>query len=85
MQQAYNIGIGKGFSVLEIIKACGQATKHKIDIKFKDKREGDPKSLVADNKSILADLNWNPQFTSMLNIIDSAWRWHTRRFELYGH
>jgi UDP-glucose 4-epimerase len=85
MQQAYNIGIGKGFSVLEIIKACEQVTKNKIDIKFKDKREGDPKSLIADNKSILADLNWNPKFTSMLNIIDSAWRWHTRRFELYGH
>ena len=85
MQQAYNIGIGKGFSVLEIIKACEQATKNKIDIKFKDKREGDPISLVADNKSILADLNWNPQFTSMTNIIDSAWRWHTKRFKLYGH
>ena len=85
MQQAYNIGIGKGFSVLEIIKACEQVTKHKIDIKFKDKREGDPKSLIADNKSILADLDWNPKFTSMLNIIDSAWRWHTKRFELYGH
>jgi UDP-glucose 4-epimerase len=85
MQQAYNIGIGKGFSVLEIIKTCEQVTNRKIDIKFKDKREGDPKSLVASNKSILMDLNWNPQFTMMQDIIDTAWKWHTKRFELYGH
>ncbi|MDA9651754.1 UDP-glucose 4-epimerase GalE [Pelagibacteraceae bacterium] len=85
MQQAYNIGIGKGFSVLEIIKTCEQVTNSKIDIKFKDKREGDPKSLVASNKSILMDLNWNPQFTMMQDIIDTAWKWHTKRFELYGH
>ena len=83
MQQAYNIGIGKGFSVLEIIKACEQITKNKIEIKFKEKRLGDPRRLVANNQRILKDINWKPKFISIVNIIDSAWKWHLNKFTNY--
>ena len=81
LAKEYNIGIGRGFSVLDIIHACEQVTKNKIEIKLKEKREGDPASLVANNKKILKDLNWKPKYISMFDIVDTAWKWHLNKFK----
>ena len=52
----YNIGSGRGYSVLEIIRGIEKVTKIKLKIIFKKKRKGDPPILVADCKKILRDL-----------------------------
>jgi UDP-glucose 4-epimerase len=40
------------------------------------RRQGDPKSLVADSSSATREINWKPQFHKLDTIINSAWRWH---------
>ncbi len=74
----YNIGSGKGYSVLEIIKGIEKVTKSKLNVVFTKKRIGDPPVLVADCKKILRDLNWKPKYKKINRILLTAWRWHKK-------
>lgn len=74
----YNIGTGKGFSVLEVIKCIEKVTKKKVNIIYKSKRFGDPPILVADCKKIFNELNWKPRFKNLTQILKTAWNWHKR-------
>jgi len=76
----YNIGSGRGYSVLEIIRGIEKATKVKLKIIFKKKRKGDPPILVADCKKILRDLKWKPKYKNINKIILTAWQWHKKSF-----
>mgnify|MGYP001159575074 CR=1 FL=1 len=76
----YNIGSGRGYSVLEIIRGIEKATKVKLKIIFKKKRKGDPPILVADCKKILRDLKWKPKYKNINKIILTAWQWHKNSF-----
>ena len=75
---AFNLGNGDGFSVLEILKSCESVTNCKIPFFVDKKREGDPAILVADNKLSSEELQWNPNYTDISDIITSAWLWHSR-------
>jgi UDP-glucose 4-epimerase len=59
----YNVGLGKGTSVLEIIKTFERVNDIKLNYEMADKRPGDIASVFADNKKILAELNWIPTKT----------------------
>lgn len=73
--RTYNIGIGRGSSVREVINACREVT----GINFRDivgtRREGDPPSLYANPRKIREELQWSAKITDLRAIIDSAWRW----------
>lgn len=72
--QVFNIGTGKGFSVLEIISTASEVLNKIIPMEIKDKRAGDAAMLVADNKKILETWGFKPAQSSMENIIQTAWR-----------
>jgi len=72
---AYNLGNGKGYSVLEVIKAAEKVTEVKIPVKPCPRRLGDPMTLVASSERAERELGWKPQFSELGNIIGSAWRW----------
>ena len=74
----YNIGLGRGHSVLEIIKGIQKVTGSKLEIVFRKKRKGDPPILVANCKKILKELNWKPKYKNINSIISSAWKWHKK-------
>tara|TARA_B100000900_G_scaffold404214_1_gene412282 strand:+ start:523 stop:1491 length:969 start_codon:yes stop_codon:yes gene_type:complete len=76
---AFNLGNGDGFSVLEIIDGCESIANNKIKYKIDLRRDGDPAILVADNKLSLRELNWNPSYSDINDIIESAWSWHNRK------
>ena len=76
----YNIGSGKGYSVLEIINGIEKVTRVKLKIIFKKKRKGDPPILVADCKKILRDLKWKPKYKNIDKILLTAWQWHKKSF-----
>ncbi len=73
---AFNLGNGDGFSVLEVIKACEHVTNNEIKYQIDLRRDGDPAVLVADNEFSLRELNWNPDYGNIIDIIKSAWSWH---------
>lgn len=70
-----NLGIGKGFSVLDVIDAAQVVTGRSIDARVEDRRQGDPPQLVADATLALETLGWKPQITDIESIIRSAWEW----------
>lgn len=72
----FNLGNGKGFSVLELIAAARRVTG--VDIAFEQapRRAGDPAVLVAASARSRAELGWSPKFATLDQIVASAWRWH---------
>jgi UDP-glucose 4-epimerase len=70
-----NLGNGQGFSVLEVIEAARKVTNSVIEVKIEPRRDGDPSRLVADATKAKTLLGWNPQFTDLERIIESAWNW----------
>jgi UDP-glucose 4-epimerase len=73
----YNLGIGRGYSVKEILDAAKSATGKEIPVVFGERREGDPAKLFANSDRVQQELGWKPQHTDVAEIIASAWRWHT--------
>ncbi|MFM7701896.1 MAG: UDP-glucose 4-epimerase GalE, partial [Alphaproteobacteria bacterium] len=69
----FNIGTASGYSVLEIVNKATEITKINFAIKYKTRRAGDPDCLVASNQKIKDELGWQPQFSLLENIIQSAW------------
>ncbi len=71
----FNLGLGEGHSVMEVIEACRRVTGQDIRFKVGPRREGDPASLYASPKKAAADLNWTPNIDSLDQIVESAWSW----------
>jgi len=72
----YNLGNGKGFSNLEVLKMVEKITGQKVPFDKAPRRPGDPAVLVASSELALKELNWKPKYTSLEAIVKSAWQWH---------
>src|SRR4030042_1154137 len=73
--RAYNLGSGEGYSVLEVIDIASEVTGVNIPIDMHPRRAGDPAVLVASSVRAGAELGWNPEHTTLREIIESAWKW----------
>ncbi|HSX13720.1 MAG TPA: UDP-glucose 4-epimerase GalE [Chlamydiales bacterium] len=73
-----NLGTGKGYSVLEMIREVEKVSKTTIPVRFEKKRAGEPSHLVASYKKAQEILKWEPRFSTLPEIIESAWNWHNR-------
>ncbi len=71
----YNIGIGRGYSVQEVVDAARRVTGHPIPAQFGSRRAGDPPALYADASKARAELLWEPRFIDVEPIIATAWGW----------
>jgi UDP-glucose 4-epimerase len=79
-QLIYNIGNGKGFSVLEVIDSVRRVTGRPIAVEECPRRPGDPAVLVASSEKIKTELGWKPKFAELDQIVASAWEWHQSRY-----
>lgn len=75
---AYNLGNGRGWSVLEVVQAARLVTGHPIPTVDAPRRPGDVAALVADASKIRRELGWTPKIVAIENIIESAWLWMRR-------
>ncbi len=73
---AYNLGVGKGFSVRQVIKASAEVTGRRIPVEERPRRPGDSAALVADPQKAQAELDWHPKQTRIEDIVASAWQWY---------
>ncbi len=73
---AFNLGSGRGFSVLEVVAAAAEAAGRNIPYRMAERRPGDPARLVASNEKARRELGWDPSQGGIAEIIASAWRWH---------
>ncbi len=81
---ALNLGVGRGFSVREVLDACRRVTGHAIPAQVKPRRPGDPPRLVAVADRARETLGWKPRFESIDAMVSSAWEWHRRYPNGYG-
>lgn len=70
----FNLGTNEGNSVKEVFAVCEDVTGKDIPVDVKPRREGDPASLVADNKKAKSSLGWEPRKT-LEESISSAYSW----------
>ena len=63
--------------VQNVYKAFAITNKHgkKINIKQSPRRAGDPAVLVASSEKIRKDLGWQPKYSNIHTIIQTAWNW----------
>jgi UDP-glucose 4-epimerase len=73
--RAYNLGNGKGYSVLEVIDATRKVTGADIPVVLSERRPGDPPVLVAEAGLARAELGWEPVYTDLVEIIETAYKW----------
>ncbi len=70
----YNLGTGKGYSVLEMIEAFKKASQKDISYRIADRRPGDIASCFADTSKAQKELDWVAQRGINEMCVDS-WRW----------
>ena len=73
----FNLGTGKGFSVGEILSEVKRIVKCEIPIEVHARRAGDCTQLVADAKKARNLLAWQPHRSTLNQIINDAWHWHS--------
>jgi UDP-glucose 4-epimerase len=74
---AYNVGLGVGFSVLEVLRSVTRVTGSPVPQQLSGRRAGDPAELVADSAKIRAELGWSPAHTDLEDIVATAYAWHS--------
>jgi UDP-glucose 4-epimerase len=71
----YNVGIGRGYSVREVIDATRRVTGVDFAEVEGARRPGDPPALYNDPSKITAALGWRARYDSLDAIIETAWGW----------
>jgi UDP-glucose 4-epimerase len=79
----FNLGNGKGFSVLEVIQTAERVTGRKVPTQNVGRRAGDPSILVASSEKISKALGWRSSYAKLETIIETAWKWHSTHPEGY--
>ena len=76
----FNLGIGKGCSVREVIDAVRQVTGRPVPVRAGPRRPGDPPALVANAALARRALGWRPRHSDIHEIIATAWNYMGSRF-----
>ncbi|MEJ2246447.1 MAG: UDP-glucose 4-epimerase GalE [Acidobacteriota bacterium] len=72
--EVFNLGTGKGYSVLEAIQAFEKVSGRKLKYRFVDRRPGDIEQLWADTSYANKELGWKAE-RSLEDMMHSAWKW----------
>jgi UDP-glucose 4-epimerase len=71
----FNLGTGRGHSVLEVVHAIERITVTKVQIEHAARRVGDPAALVCDPSKARKILQWIPQYSDLEMIVHDAAAW----------
>lgn len=74
--RVYNLGIGRGYSVKEVIDAARAVTGRDIKVEVGPRRPGDPAKLFASPEKVKLALGWEAKHTDLREIIETAWKWY---------
>ena len=76
--EVFNLGSGRGYSVIEVIKKAEDIFNKKIKIKFTNRRNGDSARLVANISKAKKQLIWYPKYSDIENILKTACLWEEK-------
>ena len=74
----FNVGTGKGSSVLDVIKAFEKVSNKKLNYKIVGRREGDITSAYADISFANKELGWQTKL-DLEDALASAWKWQLKQ------
>lgn len=80
--EAYNLGTGKGYSVLELVSAFENASGRNIPYKVVDRRPGDIAISYANPQKAKLELNWTAE-KGIKEMCEDSWRWQKLNPEGY--
>ena len=72
----FNLGTGKGTSVLELLNIFKKVNNLEVPYVFTDRREGDIASIIADNTLAISSLKWTPKKT-LEDMCRDEWKWRS--------
>jgi len=72
----YNLSTGQGHSVREVIEVVKEVSGRDFPIVERPRRPGDAPALVGSPDKIARELGWETHFTSIKQIVQTAWDWH---------
>lgn len=78
----YNLGTGKGSSVLEMVNAFGQACGHPVPYQLCQRRAGDIAECWASTEKAEKDLQWKAKRT-LADMTQDTWRWQSNNPQGY--
>ena len=76
--EVYNLGTGKGVSVLEMVSSFEEATGIKVPYEIAPRRAGDIKEIYADSSKANKELDWKAE-TPLTEILETAWKWEKNK------
>jgi UDP-glucose 4-epimerase len=82
--QIINLGSGKGFSVMEVIRAAEKVTGQTIPYQKCERRAGDPAKLIASSQKARELLKWIPKFDDLETMIATAWEFAEKHPDGYA-
>ncbi len=74
--QAYNLGTGNGFSVLQVLDAFAEASGREIPYQMVSRRSGDIAKCFADPSLSAEKLNWRAEY-SLAEMVRDHWHWQS--------
>lgn len=78
----YNLGTGKGYSVLDIVRMFEQISGKRIPLDIRARRAGDVAICLADPGRAKAELRWQAK-RDLHAMLRDAWHWHTQNPQGY--
>tara|TARA_B100000683_G_scaffold72681_1_gene71272 strand:+ start:675 stop:1655 length:981 start_codon:yes stop_codon:yes gene_type:complete len=71
-----NCSYGKGYSVLDIVKSFEKISKRKINLIYKERRNGDTEKVIASNKKLNQFIKWKPKFNKLDSMVSTTFLWN---------
>ena len=81
--KVYNLGTGKGYSVLDVIKAFGKACGKEIPYQIKERRPGDIATCYSDATLAKEELGWEAEY-GIEEMCADSWRWQSQNPDGYA-
>lgn len=76
--EVFNVGIGEGATVLEVVNAFEKVTGEKLNYEIGPRRPGDVVAIYSNKKKAAELLGWEPK-RSVEDIMETAWAWERAR------
>lgn len=80
VNKLYNLGYGRGYTVLEVLRALEKLTGREMNKVFAENRQGDIALSIANPALAKRELAWEPQFADLEKMVETALSWHQKHF-----
>ena len=76
--RAFNLGVGRGYSVQEVVDSVRRVTGRDFEVVTEGRRPGDPAQLFSDPSLANNVLGWKARYTEIDTIVQHAWAWQLK-------